>query len=155
LTANFLIGAAAVTFLMLCLYGNEGAPPSDAAVLALGLGSIAFLGVLNAFALRRYFVAGLRPTDDGFAVGRRTVAWADVAGFRPVSGRFIKVIYAPGREPVGRVARATEVLGKLGVYLPPSYLNARYDTRGQGRDLIAVLEQWRARHHAGVSETVA
>jgi hypothetical protein len=84
-------------FLMLCAYGNDDKPPSDTAVLAIGLGLIAFLAVLTGLSVRRYFVASLRPTDDGFQIGTTQVAWADVAGFRPAATRFIKVIYAPGR----------------------------------------------------------
>jgi len=96
LTANFAIAAPAVTFLMLCAYGNDDKPPSDTAVLAIGLGLIAFLAVLTGLSVRRYFVASLRPTDDGFQIGTTQVAGADVAGFRPAATRFIKVIYAPG-----------------------------------------------------------
>jgi hypothetical protein len=143
---NFVIGALAVAFLMLCVYGNDDQPPSDTAVLALGLGSIGFLGVLTALAVRNYFAARLRLTEEGFEIGRHKVAWTDVEGFRPAAMRFIKVMYAPGREPHGRVAKTTEALGKLGVYFPPSYLRARYDTRGHGRDLLAILQQWRSRN---------
>jgi hypothetical protein len=150
---NFVVGALAVTFLMLCVYGIDDQPPSDTAVLALGLGSIGFLGVLTALAVRRHFAANLRLTDEGFEIGKRKVAWTDVEGFGPAAARFVKVIYARGCEPPGRAAKTTEVLGRLGVYLPPSYLNARYDTRAQGQDLLRILQQWRSRYYAGGRES--
>jgi hypothetical protein len=151
--SELAIAALAVTFLMLCAYGNDDKPPSDTAVMAIGLGLIAFLAVLTGLAVRRYFVASLRPTDDGIQIGTKKVAWADVAGLRPAAARFIRVIYAPGHEPTGRYAHAAERLGNVGFYLPPTYLSARYDTRGHGRDLIDVLQRWRSRYYAGECES--
>ena len=151
LATNFVIGALAVTFLMRCAYGNDDSPPSDTAVLAPGLGLIGFLGVLTASAVRRYFAATLRLASEGFEIGKHMVAWTDVQGFRR-GPRFIRVYYTPGCEPPGRGAKATETLGKFGLYFPPSYLSVRYDTRGQGQGLYEILQQWRGRYYVDVWE---
>ena len=65
LTANFAVAALTVTFLMLCAYGT-----SDTAVLTIGLGLITFLGILTDLAVRRYFVASLRPTSRALSAMR-------------------------------------------------------------------------------------
>lgn len=102
-------------------------------MVIIGLSLFAFLAVLTALAVRNYFAATLRLSGEGFEIGKRKVAWTDVAAFQRGS-RFIRVFYAPGSEP-GRSAAVTEALGKVGLYFPPTYLSVKYDTRGHGRGL--------------------
>jgi hypothetical protein len=59
------------------------------------------------------------------------------------------VLYASGREP-GRSAAVTETLGKVGVYLPPTYLGVKYETGPQRRDLYEILRAARSESYGRV-----
>ena len=141
---NFLVGTFAVALLTMCAYGSDE-PPSDTSVVIIGLSLFVFLAILTALAVRNYFAATLRLSSEGFEIGKHKVAWTDVAAFERGS-RFIRVFYAPGREP-GRSATVTETLGKIGLYFPPTYLSVRYDTRGHGRGLYEILQHGHGRRH--------
>ena len=127
---NFLVGTFAVALLTMCAYGSDE-PPSDTSVVIIGLSLFAFLAILTALAVRNYFAATLRlSSEPGLEIGKHKVAWTDVAAFQRGS-RFIRVFYAPGREP-GRSATVTETLGNIGLYFPPTYLVRQVRHAGPG-----------------------
>lgn len=135
LALNLLIGTVAVALLMMCAYGSDK-PPSDTAVVIIGLGLVA----LTALAIRNYYTSTLRLSRDGLEIGKHTVAWTDIESFARVP-RFVRVRYVPGREPV-RGTAVTGTLGRIGLFFPPTYLSVRYDTDGHGRDLYQILVRW-------------
>jgi hypothetical protein len=135
---NFAVGALAVGLLVMCAYGSDEAP-SDTTVLTVGAGLFAFLAILTALAIRNYYAATLRLSGEWFAIGKHKVAWTDVGAFQRVP-RFIRVCYVPGRAP-GRGAAVTQKMGRIGLYFPPTYISAKYDTGGDGRDVYEILSQ--------------
>lgn len=147
LALNLVIGTVAVALLMMCAYGSDK-PPSDTAVVIIGLGLIAFLAALTALAIRNYYASTLRLSREGLEIGKHKVAWTDIESFARVP-RFVRVRYVSGREP-GRGTAVTETLGKVGLFFPPTYLSVRYDTDGHGQDLHQVLQRWRRFDHADV-----
>ena len=136
---NFLVGTFAVALLTMCAYGSDE-PPSDTSVVIIGLSLFAFLAILTALAVRNYFAATLRLSSEGFEIGKHSL---DHSGW---CSRFIRFL-APGREPGRSATGDTQTLGKIGLYFPPTYLSARYDTRGQGRGLYEILQHGHGRRH--------
>jgi hypothetical protein len=139
LVVNLLVGTVAVVLLTMCAYGSDK-PPSDAAVVMIGSGLVAFLAALTALAIRNYHASTLRLSREALVIGKRTIAWTDIEEFARVP-KFIRVRYVDGCER-GRAATITETLGRIGVYFPPTYLSAAYDT-GDGGDLYDILQRRR------------
>jgi hypothetical protein len=91
----------------------------------------------------------LRLSRDGLEIGKHRLAWSDVEDFVPESARWgvtvtrVRVLYAPGHE-LTRTEKRSVALGKLGLYIPPTYIGVMYDTGRQ--PLAEILRYWLVRY---------
>jgi hypothetical protein len=104
--------------------------------------------LLPALATRNDYASKLR-LSDGLEIGKHTIAWTDIEALTRVP-RSIHVRYVGGREP-GRACAVTDAVGRIGLYFPPAYLSARYDTSGQGGDVYEILQRRRRLERADVA----
>jgi hypothetical protein len=122
-------------------------PDADDIPIGIAVALLAFVGFICVLSARNLFSEGLRLTDEGYEVNGRNTAW------RRRSVRTCLELRR-GREPrqgalrarprTGTRAKVTGALGKVGLYLPPTYLHGWYKTGG--RDLCGILQQWRDRY---------
>lgn len=86
--------------------------------------------------------------EDELRIGRLAVPWRDVARLERIdaseSAGFVRVRY--GGDTARRSSvRVTAALGRIGLYVPPSYLSMSMYKVGT-RDLCATLTRWRSRY---------
>ncbi|MGX9789132.1 hypothetical protein [Mycobacterium sp. MMS18-G62] len=120
--------------------GFKGAR-DDAAVPGIVLAAL--FGIFVVQGVKRVFSRGLRLTSEGLELDTYKLAWTEVDDFEK-AGRFhIRVKYWPGHE-LSRREKLSVVLGKMGVYARPAYIDTGYDTNG--RKLVDVLRRYRLTH---------
>jgi len=91
----------------------------------------------------------LRVTRAGVEIGKSLLPWSDVDDFVPESVRWgvtitrIRVQYAAQHE-LSRSEKRSVALGRVGLYLPPTYIGVMYDTGRQ--PLAEILRYWLVRY---------
>jgi hypothetical protein len=133
-------------------FGEAKAPGVSIAFwLAMGALLVVMFGVHLFWWVRILRSPGLRLTGSGFEFGGWNWRWADVGDIEPVIGGFpnraithARVMTVPGN-PVGRGAKASVVLGKIGFRGPPVYVPVAFDTGDRNLDSVlrARLQSYR------------